>query len=161
MEHRICTGLGGVLGPGHADMYGAQDMYWFGWSFGTRTCCMCAAQDMYWFGWSFGTRTCRHVWSTGYVLVWVEFWDQDMQACMEHRICTGLGGVLQPGHVACMEHRICTGLGGVLGPGHAACVEHRICTGLGGVLGPGHAGMYGAQDMYWFGWSFATRTCCM
>ena len=68
-----------------------------------------------------------HVRSTGYVLVWVEFWDQDMQTCMEHRICTGLGGVLRPGH--------------------AACKEHRMCTGLGGVLGPGHADMYGAQDM--------------
>ena len=73
-------------------MCGAKEIYWFGWSFGTWTCkrvtwhrkcsCLGGTQEMYWFGWSFETRIFKHV------------------ACMEHRKCTGLGGVLGPGHAS-------------------------------------------------------------
>ena len=36
------------------DMYGAQEMYGFGWSFGARTCkhVACVEQGIYWFKWS-------------------------------------------------------------------------------------------------------------
>ena len=60
-----------------------------------------------------GHASMQHVWNTVYVLVWVEFWEQDML------------NVWSTGNVLVwveFETRIFK---------HVACVEQRKCTGLG------------------------------
>ena len=137
-------------------------MWWYWWSFGTRKCQHVACMEH---------RKCSgmggvlvqenvskwHVWSTGNVVVLVDFRQQEMSSCgmygaherwwyvwsFRNRKCQ---------HVACTEHRKCSGMGGVLVQGNVS-MWHLWSTGNVAVLVDfwqqemSSCGMYGAQEM--------------
>ena len=97
-----------------------------------------------------------YVWSSGNVVVLVEFWYQECQhlTCMELRKCSGIGRVLVPANVSMwhMEYRKCSGMGGVSVTGH---VNTWYVWSTGNVVvwvefwykEMSACGMYGAQEM--------------